>query len=278
MKIDDCFHGSKNRIFLKTEVDTYLREIADTISQLVSMAKNMDRVADVICSDHGQMTNDCRKVEIELEGKHAHGRTAFDISGQNFNFGNASFVKTNNGEKVELNPTSFRLKEPSTIALGSTYFVDLKATEQQGAIGVHGGLFPEEVVVGLAVLMRQPSHKRISATVGGNGETGNKGTIKLEIDNPNLAPINPLLLEIEGIDVGEQGDLLLAKIPALHKQDFELLIEKFPAADGEEFEVKGVLYYEFDDGTKDEYAVSGKLICKSLYAAKNPSLLDRFKK
>jgi hypothetical protein len=279
LELDECYHNSINRVFLRNDINAVLDKLARNINQLVSMAKNMNRVAVVICSDHGQMINDCRRVEIDLTDKHAHGRTALASLNDAFLFANASFVKTNNGETVELNPTSFRLSEPTTIALGSTYFVDLKATEHQGAIGVHGGLFPEEAVIGLAVLMREPSHKKISASANGSGESGKRGTIKLGIDNPNPAPVNPLILTIEGIEIAEQGELLLAKVPALSKLDFDMVIEKFPAAsDGEEFVINGVLHYEFDDGTTDQCPVSGKLTCKSLYTSKNPSLLDRFKK
>lgn len=278
-EIDECFHENKNRLFLKNDLNALLDKLARNINQMVSMAEDINRVAVVICTDHGQMINDCRKVEIDLEGKHAHGRTALTLAGQPSGFDNVSFVKTNNGETVELNPVSFRLSEPTTVALGSTYFVDLKATEQQGAIGVHGGLFPEEAVLGLAVLMRQPSHQKISASVSGTGESGKAGTIKLEIDNPNLAPVNPLSLNIEGIEIANQGDLLLAKAPALCKWEFELAVENFPAAtDGEDFIVEGVLHYEYDDGTLEQCAVSGKLTSKSLYTSKNPSLLDRFKR
>ena len=279
MAIDKCHHEQTDLTFLKYEVDGLLQGIAGKINHLVSTAKQMDRVAVVICSDHGQMINNCRKLDVELTDEHAHGRTILHSVGKSFSSPNLPYIKTNNGGTVELNPTSFRLGEATTVALGSTYFVDLRANNETGAIGVHGGLFPEEAVIGLAVMMRQPSHKKISANIGGTGESGKAGTIKLEIDNPNLAPVNPLSLTIEGIEVGEQGDLLIAKVPSLCKWEVDLSIANYPAAtDGEEFAVEGILHYEYDDGTLEQCAVSGKLTSKSLYTAKNPSLLDRFKK
>lgn len=211
--------------------------------------------------------------------EHAHGRTVLHRPETTFDSPHLPYVKTNSGETVELNPVSFRLGESMTVALRSTYFADLKANQETGAIGVHGGLYPEEVVVGLAVLMRQPAHKKISASIDGTGESGKTGTIRLKIDNPNLAPVNPLSLVIEGVEVGEQGELLLAKVPALCHWEFEMTIDKYPAAaDGENFEVKGILHYEYDDGTLEQCAVAGKLTCQSLYTAKNPRLSDRFKK
>jgi hypothetical protein len=281
LEIDKCFHDHSNLIFLNHDIDKLLRGLADDINQLVLLSgNNLNRVAVVICSDHGQITSNCSKLEFDVGNRKAHGRTILEQGDQIFEYANSAFVKTNNRETVCLNPTSFRLREPTIVALGSGYFVDLKANDRDGAIGVHGGLFPEEVVVGLAALMREPQRKIVSATVGGNGETGRSGMLILTIDNPNSVTINPLSMKIENLEFGSQGELLLGKVAAHRAINFEIPIEKFPVpTDGEEFEIKGVLNYEFfDDGTKAESHVSGRLICKSLYAAKNPSLLNRFKK
>lgn len=277
-KIDKCFHDHTDTTFLKHDINTQLRGLADNINQLVLMAHDINRVAVVICSDHGQMINHCKKSQFDSGDRYVHGRTALDNNQTNFE-ANEDFIKSDSGETVYLNPTSFRLSEPTTVALGSTYFVDLKATEDHGAIGVHGGLFPEEVVVGLAVLMRQPSHEPLSVTASGTGEADRSGVIVLSIDNPNFASVNPLSLTIDNIKINDQGELLLAKVGAQEVCSFEVPIEKFPApTEGEEFQISGILRYEFEDGTNQECDIIGKLICKSLYIPKNPSLLNRFKK
>lgn len=279
LNIDACYHNQTDLTFIQHEVDAQLQGLAGKINQLVDSARDKNRVAVVICSDHGQMTSSCRKLEIELSEKYAHGRTALDNDRQVFAYSNSAFVKTNDGETVYLNPTSFRLSEPTTIALGSTYFVDLKANAANGAVGVHGGLFPEEAIIGMAVLMRQPSHKKLTVTANGNGETGKSGTLLLTIDNPNATTVNPLSITINNLEIGNQTELLFGKVAAQKTVNFEISIEKFPApTDGDEFLINGTLRYEFDDATQEDCVVTGKLICKSLYATKNPSLLDRFKK
>lgn len=276
-EIDYCFHQRKTVNFIENKINSLLYGLAENINQLVSMARDINRVAVMICSDHGQMTTQCRKLDFDLDGRNAHGRTALDKPETIF-AANSDFIKADNGETVYLNPTSFRLSEPTTIALGSTYFVDLKASEKHGAIGVHGGLFPEEAVVGLAVLMREPKHKKLSVTVMGAGEAGRNGNVVLSIDNPNQATVGRLLLTINNLKTGGQDVLFSAKIGAQDKADFEIEIEKFPEPTlGEEFQISGVLRYEFDDGAPQECEVTGKLICKSLYNPKNPSL-NRFKK
>lgn len=278
LKIDDCYHDETDLISIQHEVEAQIQSLAAKINHLVESAHDKNRVAVVICSDHGQMISNCRKSNFDVTGKDTHGRTALDTTQSDFDFANSAYLKTNNGETVCLNPTSFRLSEPTTIALGSTYFVDFKNANAE-AVGVHGGLFPEEAVIGLAVLMRDPAHKKLSAEITGNGETGNTGKILLTVDNPNGVTVNPLSITVENLAINEQGELLLAKIAPKDVGKFEIPIEKFPAPNnGEEFEIKGVLQYEFDDGTKEECPITGKLICQSLYTAKNPSLLNRFKK
>ena len=279
LKIDDCYHNETDAISVRHEVEAQIQSLAAKINSLVEDARDKNRVAVVICSDHGQMVDHCRKLDVDLGNNHTHGRTSLDPVNSVYSHTNSAFTKTNDGNTVYLNPTSFRLSEPTTIALGSTYFVDLKANAETGAVGVHGGLYPEEAVVGLAVLMRDPARRRLSASINGDGETGKAGTIVLTIDNPNPATVNPLSITIENLVLNEQGELLLAKVGAKDIKKFEIPIERFPVAtSGEEFEVKGVLRYEFDDGTQDECSVTGKFVCKSLYTSKNPSLLNRFKK
>ena len=279
LKVDKCYHDETDATSITHEVEAQIQGLAAKINSLVESAHSKNRVAVVICSDHGQMTNSCRQSNFEIGDRHAHGRTALDAVGTIFSNTNSAYIKSADGETVYLNPTSFRLSEPTTVALGATYFVDLKANAETGAVGVHGGLYPEEAVIGLAILMTDAAQQKLSASINGNGESGKSGAIILIVDNPNTVTVNPLSLMIKNLAVGNQGELLLAKVAAKDVKKIEIPIEKFPAPTaGEEFEIEGILRYEFDDGTQDECLITGKIICKSLYTAKNPSILDRFKK
>ena len=274
--IDDCFHDQSDLEFTQHEVEGQLRSLAGKINQLVLTAGSPNRVAVVICSDHGQMIGRCRKLQIDLKNQKARGRTVLADIGGPIHRLDQSFQKSADSDTVYLNPKSFRLSEPTTLALGPTYFVDWQNSSSQEAIGVHGGLFPEEVVVGLSVLVRQPLRKLLSAVMTGTGETGNAGSVSIEIDNPNSTAVTPVSIEIEGLELLEPGELLFKKIGAQQSVTFEVTLLDFPVPQtNEEFLIQGILRYDFEDGAQEECAISGKLICKSLYNAKNPKLRDR---
>lgn len=276
--IDKCFHEQSDLVFVRHEVDGQLRSLAGKINQLVVTARDPNRVAVVICSDHGQVLGWCRKSQIEVKNLKAHSRTILADIAQTVDRANQSFAKNADGETVFLNPKSFRLSEPTTVALGSTFFADWGNQSSEEAIGVHGGLFPEEVVVGMSVLVRRPLRKLLTAVMSGAGETGKTGTVTLVIDNPNSASVTPLSINVEGIEIPEQGELLQMRIAPHQAATFEATVPNFPLPQtDDEYLIQGILRYEFDDGAQEECAVSGRLVCKSLYSTKNPKLRDRIK-
>lgn len=279
-KIDKCFHDHTDLSYLDNEIDGHLSALAKNINQIVSSAFNINRVAVVICSDHGQITKQCKKISVNHgDNVRVHGRTILHGLESTPPKVDAPFLETNEGLTVYLDPTSFRLSEPTTVALGSSYFVDLKAAGSDGAIGVHGGLYPEEVVVGMAVLTRQAEHKPLSVMLTGSGEAGRSGTVQIEIDNPNPVTVTPLFVQINGINIVDQTELTLAKVRPYQLLKLDLPIANYPEPTaGDEFPLNGTLTYEFDDGQKEHCEVSGTLKCTSLYTTKNPSLLSRFKK
>lgn len=278
-KIDKCFHYHTDLTFLNHEINAQLSVLADSINQIAIMAHDINRVAIVICSDHGQMIGRSRKLQMNLSNLNAHGKTVLGDITLSVDRADQSFAKNEDGETAFLNPKSFRLSEPTTIALGSTYFVDREKDPNQEAIGVHGGLFPEEVVVGLSVLLHQPLRKSLTAVISGAGETGKTGTIRLEIDNPNPALVTLLSITVDGLEMPGQGQLMLKKVSPHQTVNYEITLPQFPTPQlNEEFLIQGVLRYEFDDGAQEECAVSGELICKRLYSTKNPRLRDRVRR
>lgn len=276
-KIDKYHHENIELSFLKHEVGGCLQSLANHINQIVSTAYDINKVAVVICSDHGQVVSRCNRLEIDLENHRVHGRTIL-MADRQFPHPDAQFFKDDSSETVHLNPTSFRLSEPTAVALKSTYFVD-RTCDPEGTIGVHGGLYPEEVVVGMAVLLRQPNYKPVTARIEGEGESGKAGILRLVIDNPNPLILNPLAISIDGISVDFQGDLLVARVAPMSMLELDLQVTEFPQPTlDDDFEVHGELAFEFGDGTRENCRIRGRLTCRSLYKPKNPSLLDRFKK
>jgi hypothetical protein len=277
--VDDCYHTQTDPDAIHNNVEARLDALAKIISQLVTTAADPDRVAVVISTDHGQMLGPCFKHEIKLEAADVHGRTAKGNPLALALGADQAYLKTSDGSAVVLDRTMFQLSEVTTLALKSYHFSDWSKDSQGRAWGVHGGLFPEEVVVGLSVLLRKHQRKTITAKITGTGEVGKPGRITLWVDNPNPAPLNLLTLTLNEVDEYNLSHPLNSGVGGLSQSPIELELRKFPApVNAEQLNVTGTLSYEFNDGVRHECEVTGTLICKQMYGGQRPSLRDRFKR
>ncbi len=277
--VDDCYHSQTDPDAIHNNIGARLDALAKNISRLVMGAANPDQVAVVISTDHGQMLGPCIKHEIKLKEPGVHGRTAEGNPLMLEDSADHAYVKAADGSAVLLNPTLYQLSEPTTIALKSYHFGGWSKDSQGRAWGVHGGLFPEEVVVGLSVLRRKHQQKPVTASITGIGEVGKPGRITLLVDNPNPAQLRLLTLTLNGVDEYRFSLTLNKDVEGLSTVPIELDLQKFPApVSGEQLNLTGALSYEFNDGVYHECAVAGSLICKQMYIGQRPSLRDRFKR
>ncbi len=277
--VDDCYHTQTDPDAIHDNIGARLDALAKNISRLVMAAANPDRVAVIISTDHGQMLGPCFKHEDKLKDADVHGRTANGNPLALAIGANQAYLKSLDGSAVVLDPTMFRLSEPTTVALKSYYFGGWSKDAQGRAWGVHGGLFPEEVVVGLSVLLRKHQRKLVTGSVTGTGEVGKPGRLSLWVDNPNPAPLRLLMLRLNEVDECRLGLPLNRDIEGLSQSPVELELQKFPApVSGEQLNVTGTLSYEFSDGVRHECELTGSLVCKQMYSGQRPSLRDRFKK
>lgn len=278
-EIDKLFHKNVDLRSARHDVDSALEALAKKINDLVNSSYDPKLVAVVVCSDHGQMLRECKKLNVSSKSTHTytHGRTAlgsFDSSDEKLS---EDFLISENLETVSLNPKSFRLYEPTTVVYKLGYLAEDKK-KTKGGIGFHGGLFPEETVLGLSVLLRNTNLQPITAKVFGQGESGKSGKITITIDNPNSASINLITIIINGIEISEQSELFQSHIPKHQNKQFEFSINIFPEPQlNDEFIISGKLYYEFEDGVTETCDITGKLICRTLYSSKGPNLSSRFK-
>lgn len=277
--VDDCYHEQTDPNAALRNVVGELEILAGHISALVMASPVRDRLAVVISTDHGQMIGHCIKSAFSGEAYHPHGRTAYGSLLKNSDIENRAFIKISDGAAVELNPILFKLDVPTTLALGRFYFGGWSVDSQGRAWGVHGGLFPEEVVVGFSVLSRKPVRRSISAKLEGKGETGKQAKIILKIDNPNPASIKVIFLTINELEDYKNGMTILKSVHSVSTTEIELSVQKFPAPNNNDsLSITGNLLYEFEDGQSHECTVSGNLICKQMYSGQRPSLRDRFNK
>jgi hypothetical protein len=279
MDIDDCYHDQTDPNAARRNLDARLEALAQHISDLVKQSPHKERLAVVICTDHGQMIGHCVKASISTSDCKVHGRTAERNLLQTESIDGTFFVKDDNEEIAVLNSTSFRLAKPMTVALKNFYFGGWREDTQHRAWGVHGGLYPEEVVVGFSVLKHKLTRQAITAKICGSGEAKKNGSITLEIDNPNNAAITNLILIVDKIEDCKHGLPLSATVRTVSSEKINIDIKSFPSPSaGDELGVEGKLFYEFGDGVQHECDVIGKLTSKQMYSSQRPSLRDKFKK
>jgi hypothetical protein len=277
--IDAEYHKQTDPHATIHNIEKRLEALARNISDVVMKSKHRDHMAVVISTDHGQMLGPCVGMQVAPSGINMHGRTAF---GSVFNVSSEAdktYVKDPNNSMVVLNPISFHLNEPTTIALKSFYFGGWTKDSQGRAWGVHGGLYPEEVVLGFSVLKRRPVRKQITAVISGTGEVGKTETTTLMVDNPNAAPIVAMTLTLNEISEYVSGEPLLTGVRSGAAERTRVVIQKFPAPTlGDKLQVSGSLLYEFEDGIQHQCEVTGTLVCKQMYSGQRPSLRDRVKR
>jgi hypothetical protein len=277
--IDDCYHDQTDPSAARRNLEARLFALAQHISDLVMKSPLADQLGVVICTDHGQMIGPCVKAGIPLKGHPAHGRTAYGNLLQNEAvYANEAFVKDVDETMVVLNQTRFRLGESTTITLKNWYFGGWREDAQHRAWGVHGGLYPEEVVVGFSVLRRKPTRQLVTATISGSGEALKPGMFTIAIDNPNNASVTNLVMILDAVEECKHGLPLSATVRPVGVERINVEVRSFPTpSTGDSLEVKGMLIYEFGDGVRHESLATGTLTSKQMYNNQRPSLRDKFK-
>jgi hypothetical protein len=275
--VDECYHEQTDGDAVRRNVEAQIRALSGNLSDIIMKSPNRDRISVVISTDHGQMIGPCRPLNGIRSNIKAHGRTASESLLALSPVAGEAFIENEEKSIVELNPIRFQLDEPTSLALGHYYFGAWTTDSQGRAWGVHGGLYPEEVVVGFSILSRKPRRQPISAEIRGEGEVGRLGTVQLTVDNPNRASVNLLSLQVAEIADWGSGKVLQETVNAADTALIEISVQDFPPPGaGDKLPITGVLYYEFEDGARQKCEVKGALSCRQMYAGKRPSLRDRF--
>jgi hypothetical protein len=280
MDIDECYHQQTDPAAAEHNIQARLHALARNISDLVLKSPQKHELAVVICTDHGQMIGYCVKTESAATEVNAHGRMAYGDLLEGKGVGpDAAFGKDQSGSVVVLDPTRFRLNAPTTVALDNKYFGGWREDAAGRAWGVHGGMYPEEVVVGLTVLKHKPVRLPVSAIISGTGEALKPGAFSLTVDNPNRAPISSLMLVLDAVDECKRGLPLLEGVKASGVATISIQTASFPTpAMDDTLELQGTLIYEFEDGVSHSCEALGKFTSKQMYSSQRPSLRDRFKR
>ena len=186
-----------------------LELIAKEILYLIQKHPHPDRLKIVIASDHGQLMGYSRQLEdlpneIEVKGRIALG-------------------KVNDPRFVVLEADRFRLPQDISIVRGSGH-----CSSSGSSLGFHGGLFPEEVIIGVSILQQQVERYPVIVTCQGIGKAGQAGTIDVQFHNLNSLPLTNLKLYVEEIEELRNGFLIESTISSNQEITLTIPLTKCP--------------------------------------------------
>lgn len=190
-----------------------LEGIAKEIQSFVNEYPRPDLLKIVVASDHGQILGISEQITspVELQAK---GRMAIG--------------KTNDPRFVVLERDRYGLSHDISIVKSSASTGAFNHTTDKKIIGSHGGLFPEEVAIGVSVLRKSIQRRPVLITCRGEGKPREPGELEIIIDNPNSVPIAELCLYIKELSDFNTGKPLEQIIPANESLTFKVTIPEVP--------------------------------------------------
>lgn len=214
-----------------------LAGIAREIESFVNDYSHPEDIQVVIASDHGQLLGVADKIafynDVETKGRIAIG-------------------KIDNSQFAVLDRERYGLPHDISVVRGSASLGSFSYNQDKKIIGSHGGLFPEEVVVGVSILRKTVQRHPVLVHCSGGGEANKSGELTIAIDNPNSVPLKNLHLHITNEQYSLDLELSLEEIvPANEKVTFKKQIHKLPelppSYEGGNIAISGALTFEFPD-------------------------------
>jgi serine/threonine protein kinase len=235
-KFDHLYHTEQDwENLYKVQRSHVLKGIAGDIEYCLNQHPNPEHLRIVIASDHGQMIGEVEHLSNCPDGLDLKGRMAIG--------------KTDDPRFVTLDAERYGLPHDLSIVRGAACLNAFSYTEKNEIIGSHGGLFPEEVVVGVSVLRQFTARLPIQVHCEGEGSSGQSGELTLTIDNLNSLPLTHLCLYINELTELRTGYHLNTEIPAGKKVMIPIPISNYPALppqhQGRQLSLTGELRFEF---------------------------------
>jgi hypothetical protein len=246
-KYDSLFHNDTDWAHLSgVAVPNMLSMIADEIGYFVSQHPDPPSVQVVICSDHGQLIGENQEL-TSLPPQ-------FEYSGR------LSFGAVQDPRFVTLDADKFGLPRTISIVRGSGCIRPYQVNQSGDAMGMHGGLLPEEAVVGVSVLRLGVKRKPITVLCRGNGKAQQHGVLHVEIVNPNDVRITDSYLYIPEISELQGGVPIRIDVEAFGQSTIDLNIGKWPelptGSKSESLKLTGGLRFQFGGLENAEVAIS----------------------
>lgn len=213
--LDKLYHQEKDWQHLyKVERINCLEAIVKNIKHILNEYNQPEKLKIVIASDHGQMMGEVQKLNNCPEELQSKGRMAIG--------------STDDPRFVVLSAQRFGLPYDVSIVKNSDCITAFNYTKDKEIIGSHGGLFPEEVVVGFSVLSKVVKRQPIFVTCIGEGKAKETGKLTITINNNNNISLTNLCLYVNEIPEFKTGKMLDFVVKAKEKITHEIFINQCP--------------------------------------------------
>ncbi|QIZ72616.1 hypothetical protein [Oxynema aestuarii] len=215
VELDKLYHQNQDwQLVYQTKRPNRLREIGDRLIFYLQQYPEKEQVKIVISSDHGQLFGGSSKYQdcptnLEPRGRMAKG-------------------KTDDPKFLVLSGDRFDLPYDISVVKGSESLNGFNYSQNQAIIGSHGGLFPEEVVIGYSVLSCQIRRSPIFVNCRGQGKAQESGTLHLSIKNPNPVPLTDLCLYVNELEECKQGKAINGTVSANSTTSLTVCIDRCP--------------------------------------------------
>ena len=240
-RFDKLFHNETDwqelyRIKRRRE----LQAIAEDILRFIALHPQSNKLHIVIASDHGQLMGTSPKLAPRTQTLDVKGRMAMG--------------KVEYPPFAVLDKTRFSLPHDISVIRGCGSFSSFSYTTKQSATGCHGGLYPEEVIVGFSVLTQSVKRAPIIIKCSGEGRPGENSTIRVEIYNPNAVVIEDLRLTVNQLVSLQQGKDLAITVQPDQRQLIEIPLSTWPELppthEGKYLSLTGKLEFQYQNAER----------------------------
>lgn len=214
-RFDSLFHKEVDWQNLYTvKRQRVLRDIAEDILRFVDLHPKKEALQVVIASDHGQLMGISNKLANVPAGLEPKGRMAI---------GSAEHPQL-----TVLDKARFDLPHDISIIRGPSSFNTYSYGDDKSIIGCHGGLYPEEVVIGFSVLKKSVKRAPVIVKCSGEGRPGEPSLLKIEIYNPNSLILEDLKIAVHQLNALQSGESLIGTVEPKKTQLFEVPVSSWP--------------------------------------------------
>ncbi len=248
VRLDSLYHNQKDwQNLYQIQRPRTLKDIAEDINYCLQQYPDPDKLRLVIASDHGQILGTSEQITHCPQGLDPKGRMAIGT--------------TDDRRFVVLERDRYGLPHDISVVRGSASLGSFSYTANKHTIGSHGGLFPEEVVVGVSVLGKLVQRVKVLISCRGEGKPREPGELEIIIDNPNSVPLTDLCLYINELPLNT-GKPLEQIVPANNNISFKVPIHNWPELpptyEGNRLPLSGELTFRFANAEAGSVALDSE--------------------